>query len=475
MSTENTEPLPYAHKGDLVSGPVSGHLVRLSVPMIWGIFAIISFQLVDTFYISLLGTKPLAAVSFTFPVNYAIFSLTMGFSIAMSSVVSRLIGSRQEEDVKRITTHGLMMVLGLSICISILGVVLHDRLFALMGATPDMLPLIRDFMILWFLGSVFVSVPMVSNAALRAAGDSLTPSLIMTVAALVNLVLDPILIFGLFGFPRLEILGASLSTMIANACAMLASLYVVAHKRKMLLSRHDLHMHLFKNSARRILFIALPAGLTNAIQPIVGAFIVSLLAAYGPEAVAAFGVASRVEAFAFIILMAVSIGMAPIIGQNWGAKRYERVNEALRLAIGFGALWSVFIAIILGSLARPIAQIFSDDPAVVEITRVFFIIVPFTYVFGNLVMGWASAYNAMGRPQWSFAMIAIKMIVLLLPAVALGARLDGVQGIFWAIALVNLISGITFHILSAKGCKKAEDKGGDDDDAVIAGAIETGS
>jgi putative MATE family efflux protein len=456
MSSENIEPLPYAHKGNLVSGPVFGHLVRLSVPMIWGIFAIISFQLVDTFYVSLLGTKPLAALSFTFPLNYAIFSLTMGFSIAMSSVVSRLIGAGREEDVKRVTTHGLMMVFLLGIAVSIMGVIFHDRIFELMGADPEILPLIRDYMILWFLGVIFVAVPMVGNAALRAAGDSLTPSVIMTVAAVVNLVLDPIMIFGLFGFPRMEIVGASLSTVFANACAMLASLYVLAIRRKMLLPLNDLHMHLFGDSARRILFIALPAGLTNAIQPIAGAFIVSLLAAYGPEAVAAFGVASRVEAFAFIILMAVSVGMAPVIGQNWGAGNYGRVHETLRLAIGFGAAWSMFIALVLGLFAGPIARIFSQDPAVVEITRLFFVSVPFSYVFGNLVMGWASAYNAMGRPQWSFAMIALKMIVLLIPAVILGARYAETAGIFWAIAIVNTVSGIAFHFISIQGCKRAE-------------------
>ncbi|MCD8566660.1 MAG: hypothetical protein LRY36_01860 [Alphaproteobacteria bacterium] len=207
---------------------------------------------------------------------------------------------------------------------------------------------------------------------------------------------------------------------------------------------------------RRILFIALPAGLTNAIQPIVGAFIVSLLAVYGPEAVAAFGVASRIEAFAFIILMAVSIGMAPVIGQNWGAENYSRVNETLRLAIGFGVLWSLLVAIILGLLGEPVARLFSQEPEVIKIISLFFMIVPFSYMFGNLVMGWASAYNAMGRPQWSFAMIALKMIVILIPAVTIGARWGGIQGIFWAIAIVNTISGTVFHFLSLRGCRKME-------------------
>lgn len=456
MNAKSPQPLPYANKGDLTIGPVKGHLVRLSVPMIWGIFAIISFQLVDTFYVSLLGTKELAALSFTFPLNYAIFSVTMGFGIAMSSVLSRLIGAGKEEDVKRITTHGLLLVFMISLGIAGLGMSFHDPLFRLMGATEDMIPLIRDYMMIWFAGAVFITLPLVGNAAIRATGDSLTPSIIMTVVAVVNLILDPIMIFGLFGFPRLEIVGASLSTVFANGCAMLAGLYVIGIRKKMLLPISDLRMNEFGDSAKRLLSIALPAGLTNAIQPLVSAFIIALLAAYGPEAVAAFGVAGRVEAFAFIILMAVSIGMAPLVGQNWGAGRFERVHETLRLAIGFNALWSLFIAIILGLFAGPIAGLFSEDKMVVETTRLFFWIVPLSYVFGNLIQGWASAFNAMGRPERAFAMIAIKMIVLLLPAVYVGEKLGGLNGIFWAIAFVNILSGIGFHILSLRACKSLQ-------------------
>lgn len=446
-------PIPYANKGILTEGPVSSHLIKLSVPMIWGIFAIISFQLVDTFYVSLLGTQALAALSFTFPLNYTIFSVTMGFGIAMSSVLSRVIGAGKEEDSKRIATHGLILVFLFGTAVALLGMAFHDTIFRAMGADEAILPLIRDYMMIWFAGAVFITLPLVGNAALRAAGDSFTPSLIMGVVAVVNLILDPIMIFGLFGFPRLEIVGAALSTVFANACAMGAGLYVLGVRRKMLLPLKDMHWHLFGDSARRLLFIAVPAGLTNAIQPIVSAFIISLLAAQGQEAVAAFGVAGRVEAFAFIILMAVSVGMAPIIGQNWGAGKYERVHETLKLAIGFNVLWSFVVALILGLFAGPIAGLFSADPAVVSITQKFFWIVPLSYIFGNLIQGWASAFNAMGKPERSFIMIFVKMILMLLPAVYIGSQYGGITGIFWAIAGVNVVSGILFHILSARACK----------------------
>ena len=438
----------YKNKGNLIEGSVAGHLIRLTLPMTWGIFAVISFQLTSLFFISYLGTKSLAAISYTIPVTYGVFSVFIGFQIAMASVVSRLIGQGDRDQVRRVVTHGLILVLILGILTAMTGIYFHDALFRAMGADEEMLPLIRDFMLIWFAGSVAVTLPMVGNAAMRADGDSMTPALIMTVAAVINVIVEPILIFGLFGFPRLEIQGAALTTVFANGGAMLAGLYILIYKRNMVCSLKDLGLDQFKNSARRLLAIALPAGLTNAIQPVVNAFIVALLSAHGTAAVAAFGIVARIEAFAFIILMALATGMAPVIGQNWGAGKFERVREALKLGIGFNIVWSLVIALILTGFAPSVARIFSHEPDIIETTALYFWIVPITFVFGNLIMGWGSAFNAMGRPERSFIMIVTKMVIILVPAVMIGDAMYGITGIFVAIALTNTLAGIGFHLVN---------------------------
>lgn len=456
---KNKKPLPYQNKGDLTKGEVKQHLIRLTVPMIWGLFAIISFQLVDTYFISRLpDTEPLAAISFTFPLTYLIFSLILGFGIAMSSVVSRLIGEGKTEMVRCVATHGLIFVFGLGIVIALIGITFHDPIFRLMGADETMVPLIREYMSIWFTGIIFLMTPIVGNAAIRATGDTFFPAIIMCSVAVVNAILDPLLIFGLWGFPRLELQGAAIATVFANAIAMIAGLYVLYAHKKLLCFGKAFNYNPFVNSIKRLLFIAVPAGLTNAIQPFVNGVILALLASHNIEAVAAFGVVTRIEAFAFIILMALAVGMAPIIGQNWGAQKFERVHEALKLAMGFNVAWSLFIAIILGLLARPIAGLFSDDTLVVSFAALFFWIVPASYAFSNLLMGWASAFNAMGMPQRSFLMIVVKMLILMVPGVYIGNWLGGVTGIFIAIALVSGGSGIVFHLWSWRSCLAREKK-----------------
>ena len=443
----------YNNRGDLTKGSVTRHLVRLAVPMTWGIMAIISFQLVDMFYVSLLGTQALAAITFTFPVTYTVFSLIMGMTIATSSVIAREIGKGNAARVRRLTTHALIIAALIGLFAAAIGLICMKPVFRIMGADEHTMPLISDYMVIWFLGSVFVNMPMVGNATMRAAGDAFTPAIIMTVAAIANAILDPIMIFGLLGFPAMGIKGAALATVFANACAMAAGLYVIGWRKKML-TRSRRHLKLLGDSAKRFLFIAIPVGVTGIIQPVVNAILIALLAAYGHEAVAAFGIASRVEAFVFVVIMGVAVGMAPIIGQNFGAGRYERVNEVLNKAILFAVMWSVFVAVILSLFARPIAGVFSDEEAVITTTAQFFVMVSFSYAFGNLVQGWSSAFNAMGFPKRSFMMIVIRLVVINIPLAYIGGYFYGVKGIFGAIAATNLITGSVFHLWNRSFCNE---------------------
>ncbi len=439
-------------KINLLEGSIPKHLIRLTLPMIWGIGVIISFQVVDTYFISKLGKEALAAVSFTFPVTYAIFTLTMGFSVAMSSVVSRLIGEGEQDLICRVITQGLFLVLIFTSLLSVIGFLIQEPLFHAMGAQAHLMPLILDYVTLWLFSIPLIAIPLVGNSSLRAGGDAITPAIIMSIAAFTNLILDPLLIFGVAGFPKMGIEGAALATVIANFCALCASLYVLSVRKKRLKWIWIMDLSAFKDTCKRLLVIALPVGITSLILPLTNAIIIALLSGLSIEAVAAFGIATRIEAFAFIVLMALSTAMSPIIGQNWGAKNLSRVHETLKKAIGFNIIWSLGVAVLLLLFGKHIASLFSTDPDIIQIAQLFFWIVPLSYALSNLLNGWMSAFNAMGNPKRSLTMMFIKYILMLLPALWIG-QFYGVVGIFSALALVNIVSGILFHILNWKMCK----------------------
>jgi Na+-driven multidrug efflux pump len=148
----SAKPLPYSHKGDLTTGPVQGHLIRMSLPMVWSILAVIGVQLTNTWFISRLGTLELAAISFTFPVTMVISHLVFGLNIALSSVIARLIGEKNFDDVRRVTLHGTLFGVTVALLVALITYAVLEPLFYILGADETLMPMIRDYMPLWLVG-----------------------------------------------------------------------------------------------------------------------------------------------------------------------------------------------------------------------------------------------------------------------------------------------------------------------------------
>ncbi|MEO0408847.1 MAG: MATE family efflux transporter [Cyanobacteria bacterium P01_A01_bin.135] len=440
-------------KRNLTEGPVGPQLVKLTLPMVWGLFALIAFNLVDTYFVGQLGTAQLAAMSFTFPVVLTLGNLAFGLGIGASSVIARAIGEGDMRRVQRFTTNSLTLALTAVFLFASVGLITIDPLFRALGAGPDILPFIREYMQIWYFGIVFLVVPMVGNSAIRAAGNTLTPSIIMTVAAGANILLDPLLINGALGFPRLELQGAALATVIARAISLVAALLVLRFKEKLLSTQiPDLQETLW--CWRDILVVGLPAAAASMITPISIGVVTSFLAAHGAAAVAGFGLASRVESLALIAVMALASSMAPFVGQNWGAHQVDRVRLALSQGYRFCLGWGMLMAVVLGLGARLIAALFNPDPAVIAIAAQYLWLVPISYGAVGLLHLSNSAFNAMGRPKPSILLTMTHMLGLYIPLAYLGGQLVGPTGIFVAASIANLLAGLMAYRWSRGTCDR---------------------
>ena len=432
-------------KSKLTEGPVGLQLLKLTLPLVWGVFAVIAFSLADTYFVAQLGTNELAAMSFTFPVVMVLGSVAMGLGIGASSIIARAIGSGDRYRVRRLTTDSLILSLLVVAILAGLGLATINPLFTALGAGPDALPLIRDYMGVWYLGIIFLVVPLVGNSAIRASGNTIVPSLIMTVAAAVNILLDPLLIFGWGDFPALGIKGAALATVISRASTLVASLAFLHFRERLLLFALPKLKEVWQ-SWISVLSVGLPAAATNLIVPISVGLLTSLMARYGPEAVAGFGIASRVESFALIAPLALSASMGPFVGQNWGANQRSRVNHALRLSFWFCLAWGGLIAIIVGANASGIAAWFDSEPAVVASAAAYLTTVPLSYGALGIIYIFSSTFNALGKPLPSVAMTLSRMFLLYVPLAYLGSWLFGLQGVFVAACLSNVAVGLGVYI-----------------------------
>jgi len=212
----------------VLTAPVSNTLQRMTTPMVIGILAIIMFQAVDTYFISLLGTRELAAISFTFPVTYTITNLAIGLGIATSILVAQAIGKGKREQAQHITTDSLVFCILLVMLFSIGGNLTIDPLFTKLGATETTLPFIHDYMSIWYSSVGLLVIPMIANSAIRATGDTKWPSILMMLSGLVNAALDPLFIFGYGPVPAMGVKGAAIATACSWLIAFFAALWAWA-------------------------------------------------------------------------------------------------------------------------------------------------------------------------------------------------------------------------------------------------------
>ncbi len=431
---------PVTRPNPLLTAPMTSVLLRMTGPMILGIVAILAFNLVDTFFIGMLGTQALAAISFTFPVTFVVTSLAMGLGAGLSAVMGHALGQGKHEEAARITTDNLFLAVLLVTLIAVAGTLTIHPLFRLLGASDALIALIYDYMLIWYLTVPMLVLPMVGNAAIRATGDTKTPSLVMTVAGLVNGVLDPLLIFGIGPFPEWGIRGAAIATSLSWLMAMLVSLYILRHREGLLRWRLSPRPQLLAHW-RALLHVAVPASFTNMLNPLANAVLMTIFAGLGTEVVAAYGAASRVEALLLIVMMALSSVLAPFISQNCGAGNPARAKAALQLCMRFALLFQLAVYALTWLLAPFIADLFSDHPQVVRLIVLYLHLVPIGYGFQGMVMLLASALNGVRASSISFLFNGLRLFVFLLPGAWLGAKLGGEQGIYLGILLANLAAG----------------------------------
>ena len=252
---------------NLLEDPVAITLKRMTIPMIYGMVLLMTFNLVDTFFVSLLGTQPLAAISFTFPVTFTVLSLTIGLGIGTSAVIAKFLGKKDTRSAKNAATAAMYLAAIIVACLSFVGYLITDPLFTLLGAQPSLLPLIHQYMDIWYIGSVCLIGPMIGNAVLRASGDTKTPSIIMGSAGLINAILDPIFIFGFGPVPAMGIQGAAIATLISWLFGLGFVLYILTKKHE-LIHTSMLPLKELLSSCRDILKIGLNAAGYNMLTPI---------------------------------------------------------------------------------------------------------------------------------------------------------------------------------------------------------------
>ena len=300
----------------------------------------------------------------------------------------------------------------------------------------------------WYIGAAFAILPPVSDACLRAAGDVIRPVAVMCICAGLNIILDPILIFGWGPVPAMGIQGAAVATVIARCLGAIASLSFL-HYRHHLIRWKPPQIRELLDSWKEILRLGIPAALNHALNPLAQAFYVRLAAGVGGvQAVAAMATGTRIEAFLFILSFSYAIAIVPFVGHNYGAKAHLRVQEARRISFRFALIYAGITFLVLLPLAKPLSGIFSTDPEVIRMSTTYLLIAVLGHAGAHLNIWMSQVLNVIGKPFPVMVITLSRVFLFIMPLTLLGSYLHGFTGIVCGLALANLLSGTLAWIIS---------------------------
>ena len=425
----------------LTEGSVGRHLVNMSLPMLFGITTMMAQAFIDTWFLGQVGDRALAAYSFGFPILMIVTSVAIGLGAGTSSVVARALGSDDHARARRLSTDSLILSMIFAIVCAAVGMLTIEPLFTALGAPPDMMPMIRPFMMILYSAVPFIMLGMVGTASMRATGDTLLAGKLMIAAAILNIVLDPIFIFGLGPIPAMGLNGAAIAGLLSRGVFFVVGTYYLRYRLDLVTFGKPDPAEL-RQSWRDVLHVGLPAAGTNIIVPMGLALVTAMIADFGPKAVAGFGVASRIESLVLVPYYALSAIIGPFVGQNLSALREDRIQQSLRLCAMFCIASGLAIAAILALASGFLPTLFSDSPEVIGVTKMFLCIAPRGYGTYGIVMYVNASFNGLGKPMPGVAISVMRIIVIYIPLAFIGKALFGIVGIFVAYAFANLLSGV---------------------------------
>lgn len=430
---------------DFTEGSIVSHMIYLSIPIVLGLLSLMLFQIIDAYFVAHLGTAELAAMSFIFPVSYVILNVGVGLGVGATSIISKAAGTHDLEKTALASTGAMLMALILGCGFSFLGLMTIQPLFELMGADSVVLVHVRNYIWIWYLGLPLLLFSMIGTRACRSWGEARLSGMAMIMGSLLNAALDPLFIFGYWGFPEMGIAGAAWATLVSWLASALFTLYLVGPRLK-LFRVFSIAWYDLRNCWKRMLKIAVPAMVTNLMHPLATAVITTIMAIYGHAASAALGVGLRIEQMAMAIVFAMTASLPIIVAQNWGAGKWERSQEAIRKSFGFSLKLQLGIAVTMFLAAPWIAWAFSEDPLVIEHLVTLLRTLPVAYGMLGILLLSCSSFNAIHRPLLGTGLNGVRVLGCYLPFCVLGSWLGGVNGVLIGACTANIVAGVLAYL-----------------------------
>jgi len=428
---------------ELIHGDIRKVILSLSWPTQVAFVLQAAFNLVDTIYIGRVSPDAIAALSLAFPVFVVMFSLAGGVGVGTTSLVARYLGAKRHRKANSVAQTSFLLAFVSTIAFMVLGYMFVEPLYIWMGAADSTLELALSYTrtVLW--GSVFMFFMIAASSIIRGEGDTRTPMKYMIISSVINIVLDPLLIFGFWDFPKLGAQGAAIATNISVAVGCYLSIrYLFKKKEKVRISLRGFRLD--GPLIKRILEIGIPSSIAQSFMALGIIFLTKIVSTFGSDGIASYGIGYRLDMLAVLPALGITLTMVTIVGHNIGAKKYFRaikatINGSVLVAIQMGLVGLLFYL-----FPELFMQIFTNQKEVIKIGADYLSTVGLTYGLIGIGMVIGAAFQGAGSATPLLAITLARLVVLPIPIAYAYIYFisESINGVWNAIAIANILSAV---------------------------------
>lgn len=437
---------------DLITGGILGTLIKLAWPVVATMFVHTAFLITDMMWLGRLGAAEMASVISSMFFIWILFSIAEIVTAGLVAIVSRHYGAKEYGKASYAASQAIGYAVMLSIIITAIGYIFAPAFLRFMGTEQDVAAFGVDYMRVRYLGTILLFWYEAGSSIFRATGDTRRPMIVSLVAVVANIILDPCFIFGMGPFPAMGVKGAAIATVVSTLLAVIGLLiYILSGKLTI-----DIRIRDVVRTNSKLLWqmvkIGLPLSINGVLFSVVYVFITKITAAFGTNAIAALGVGNRCEALSYMVCFGFSVAVATMVGQNLGAKRPDRSERSVWIALGITGGITAAVSVLFLAIPGLITKAFISDAQVIEISRDYLMILALSQVFMAAEIILEGAFSGAGNTVPPM-IVGIPGSLLRLPiAYLLCFTLGvGVNGVWWAITLTTIVKGIILLIWFRRG------------------------
>lgn len=434
--------------------PIPKLLIAMSLPMIISMLVQAMYNVVDSVFVAQINENALTAVSLAFPIQNLMISIASGLGVGINALLSRSLGEGNLKLASSSARNGVFLGIISYILIAVFGIFGSRMFFSAQTSDPEILRFGTDYLTIVCVFSFGLFMQIIFERLLQSTGKTFYTMITQGTGAIINIILDPILIFGLFGFPRMEAAGAAAATVAGQIIAMLLAILFNVRKNKEL----DLTPRGFRPEKYTILGIfqvGIPSIIMMSIGSVMTFGINKILLMFSSTAAAVFGVYFKLQSFIFMPVFGLTNGMIPIIAYNYGSRNKKRIMHTIWLSIGIAVSFMAAGILLFQLFPTALLGFFNASPELLRIGSPALRIISMSFVFAGYCIIVSSVFQALGNGIYSLIVSIARQLVVILPAAYVFAVTTGLHFVWWAFPIAEIVSVILSTILFRRiYCKK---------------------